>query len=149
MFPALVSRHPCVVTLVPVVYSVLLLLAVLSPSSSDQSGMVAWLSRLLGHLGVPGSLTAYQRLEVGMNAVIVAPVGFLGSLAVRRSNWRDWTAYAFVAASCIELFRGTFLSGREAALSDVVANTAGAFLGAAAAGLLLTALALRRPAPDA
>jgi glycopeptide antibiotics resistance protein len=113
-----------------VVYSVLLALALFSPSSSQQSGAVLRLGELLTSVGVPADLATYPRLEVLMNAVIVVPVTLLGSLVRPQWSWRDWTAGAFVLAVAVEVVQGVFLPGREATFSDVVANTAGALAGA-------------------
>ena len=128
-----------------VVYSLLLLLAVLSPSSSDQSSMVQWLGRLLEDLGVPGALVTFNRLEVVMNAVIVAPVTFLGSMVRPRLTWRDWTAWGFAAAASVETIQLVVLPGRHASFSDVVANTGGALLGALAMVVVRRVLRWYRP----
>jgi glycopeptide antibiotics resistance protein len=125
------------------VYSCLLLVAVLSPSNGDQSAMLDWLGNVLGRVGLPG--ITFGRLEVVMNAVIVAPVSLLGSLLRPRSTWRDWTAWGFLAAGSVELVQLVVLPGRVASFSDVVANTGGALLGA----LVMAAVRLlrRRPVP--
>jgi VanZ family protein len=115
-----------------VVYSCLLLVAVLSPTNSDQSAMVVWLEHVLARLGLPG--VTFGRLEVLLNAAIVAPVSFLGSLLRPRSTWRDWTAGGFVVASAVEIIQLVVLPGRQASFSDVVANTGGALLGALVMG---------------
>ena len=113
-------------------YSVLLAVALLWPSSDRQSGMVSWLVEVLRHLGLSASLVTFARAEVVMNVLIIAPVTFLGSLWRPRLSWRSWTAYGFVASMAVEIVQGLLLPGRQAAFSDVVANTAGALLGAVA-----------------
>jgi glycopeptide antibiotics resistance protein len=113
-------------------YSVLLVLAVFSPSSDQQSGAVLWLSGVLDGWGLPAGLASFTRLEVVMNAVIVAPASFLAGLAFPRFNWRDWTCIGFVASLTVEAVQGLLLPGRVASFSDVVANTAGALVGAVA-----------------
>jgi VanZ family protein len=112
------------------VYSVLLAIALFSPSSEHQSSAVAHLGSLLTSLGVPSRLVTYPRLEVVMNAAIIAPVTFLGSLSFPSWSWRDWTAAGFLVAVVVELAQGLLLPGREATFSDIVANTMGAFAGA-------------------
>ncbi len=112
------------------VYAVLLAVAVFSPSNHDQSQMVLWLGRVLHDWGVPVKWTTFGRLEVAMNAAIVAPLTFL-AVAVKPSwSWRDWTALGFVVSCAVELVQLVLLSGRQASFSDVVANTLGAFVGA-------------------
>jgi glycopeptide antibiotics resistance protein len=113
------------------VYLVLLAVALFSPSSQQQSNAVVWLGELLRVLGVPPRLTGFDRLEVVMNAVIVAPATFLASMVVPRFGWRDWTCFGFVVALTVEAAQGLLLPGRQASFSDVVANTSGALLGSA------------------
>lgn len=122
------------------VYVVLLLVALFSPSNSQQSGMVVWLSHVLAHLDVPWRYRTFDRLEVVMNVLIIAPVTFLGSILRPSYSWRDWTALGFVLSGLVELAQGLLLSGRQASFSDVVANTSGALLGA----LVFLALSSRR-----
>jgi len=124
-----VSQHAKVLL---AVYSVLLVVALFSPSSDQQSGAVLWLGDVLDAVGIPSGITTFDRLEVLMNAVIVAPATFLAALAVPRFNWRDWTCFGFVASVAVEAVQGLLLPGRQASFSDVVANTAGALLGAVA-----------------
>jgi len=115
------------------VYSVLLLVALFSPGSGTQAGMVSGLGHVLRALGAPRAVWEFSHLEVVMNALIIAPVSFLGSFVWRRSTWRDWTAFGFCFSTGVELVQGLFLSARVAQFSDIVANTAGALLGAAIA----------------
>jgi glycopeptide antibiotics resistance protein len=111
-------------------YGVFLFLALLSPASTLQSESVTLLGRLLSHLGVPEAVTMQPRLEFIMNAVIIAPVPFLGYLLVPRYSWRDWTALGFVGALLVETLQALLLSGRNGSWIDVVANTLGALMGA-------------------
>ena len=124
------------------VYSVLLALALFSPSSQQQSSAVAHLGALLDSLGAPSRLVTFPRLEVVMNAAIVAPVTLLGSLSWPSWSWRDWTAAGFLVAVAVELAQGLLLPGRQAAFSDIVANTTGALAGALLGALVV---ALVRP----
>jgi glycopeptide antibiotics resistance protein len=127
-----VTRPTRVVGAVLLIYTVLLLLAVLSPTNSDQGHMVLWLAQRLQDVGVPAAIATFHRLEVVLNALIVAPVSFLGSFLRPRLSWRDWTAYGFVASVAVEMIQLVVLPGRQASFSDVVANTGGALLGAVA-----------------
>ena len=112
-------------------YLVLLAVALFSPSSEQQSNAVVWLEGLLRILGAPPRLASYDRLEVVMNAVIVAPATFLASMVVPRFGWRDWTCFGFVASMAVEGVQALLLPGRQGSFSDVVANTAGALIGSA------------------
>ena len=125
------------------VYSVLLALALFSPLSQQQSSAVAHLGSLLDSLGAPSRLVTFPRLEVVMNAAIVAPVTLLGSLSWPSWSWRDWTAAGFVAAVAVELAQGLLLPDRQAAFSDIVANTIGAMVGAVVVALLRPMLRTR------
>ena len=111
-------------------YAVVLAVVLFSPSSGTQSGLVYDLVVLFDKLGAPPTLVTYVRAEVVMNAVIIAPVSFLGSTVFPRLRWQDWTAYAFLGAVTVEMVQGLVLPQRQASFSDIVANTAGALLGA-------------------
>ena len=117
-------------------YLLLLAVVLLAPASDSQSAAVSWLSHLLRQLGLPAALFGYKPLEVVMNAVIMTPLGFLGSLLWMRPSWRDWTASAFVIALSVEAFQGVGLPDRTPSFSDVVANTGGVMTGALAVALL-------------
>jgi glycopeptide antibiotics resistance protein len=125
------------------VYAVFLGLALLSPSSDLQSDSVAVLGRWLYDLGVPYHLAPQLRLEFLMNAVIIAPVPFLGSMILPQYTWRDWTALGFTGALTVEALQGLLLPDRSATYTDVVANTLGAFIGAGLAELSRRSLRAR------
>ena len=63
-----------------VLYALFLLLVLFWPNSDRQWTGVVWLNQLLTSLGVAPDLVTSTRLEVVMNAVIVAPVSLLGSM---------------------------------------------------------------------
>jgi glycopeptide antibiotics resistance protein len=111
-------------------YSALLAMALFWPNSNYQSGAVVQLEVFLEWIGVPARFVAFNRLEVLMNVAIIAPVTFLASLVRPSWSWRDWTATGFLVALGVEFAQGLLLPGRQAAFSDVVANTAGALGGA-------------------
>ena len=119
-----------------VLYGLFLVFALLSPTSGVQSDAVSWLGRVLGGVGASDAITGQRRLEFVMNAVIIAPVPFLGALLLPRYSWRDWTAVGFVGSALVELTQGLLLSGRSPTFIDVVANTLGALLGAGSAALV-------------
>mgnify|MGYP002363761133 FL=1 len=112
------------------VYSVFLALVLLSPGSGAQSTSVGWFADAARAVGVPDRFTTASRAEFVANALILMPVSALGSIVWPRTDWRDWTAWAFVIAASVELFQGLFLPERSATMVDVVANTLGGLLGA-------------------
>lgn len=112
------------------IYSVFLAVALFSPASTEQSGVVSWVCERLWAVGLSETLVTFSRMEVLANVVIVAPVALIGSCVWRSFTWRDWTAYAFAGALFVELVQAFLLPDRQASFSDVVANTAGACLGA-------------------
>ena len=116
-------------------YALFLLLALLAPTSTVQAGLVN--DALLGFREVlPARWVTFARVEIVMNALIVAPVSLLGSLAWSQVRWQDWVAYGFLGAVSVELFQGLLLPERQASFSDIVANAAGALLGAVLARIL-------------
>ena len=110
-------------------YALLLVVILLSPTSDVQSSLVHTVSDVLRTF-LPGHLVRGSRTEVALNAVIIAPLSLLGTLTFPRTRWQDWTAYGFVGACSVELIQGLLLPHRQASFSDIVANTAGAALGA-------------------
>jgi glycopeptide antibiotics resistance protein len=112
------------------IYGIGLLFVLFSPSSTQQAAAVVWLGHVLSHLGAPDEFVVFSRLEVVMNAVIIAPVTFLATFVRPSYSWRDWTALGFCLACAVELLQGLLLPGRQASFSDVVANSLGALLGA-------------------
>lgn len=137
------SRTPTYARALLVVYGILLAVALFSPTSTVQSSLVYDVSRLLHQLGAPWQWVTFKRMEVVMNAVIVAPVPFLCVLIFRRLRWQDCVAYAFVGSALVELFQGVALPHRHASFSDIVANTCGGLLGAAL-GVLVRRVMVRR-----
>ncbi len=75
---------------------------------------------------------------------ILAPVAFLGRLALPATTWTGWTAYVFVASGVVELVQELALPHRQASTTDVVANTLGALVGAVVATVLLRVVRGRR-----
>lgn len=111
------------------IYAVLLAVVLFAPSSQVQASLVVEVERLLRSF-LPDTWITFTRVEVGLNAVIIAPLTFLGSIGWSRSRWQDWTAYGFMGAVTVELLQGVLLPARQASFSDIVANTAGACFGA-------------------
>ena len=74
---------------------------------------------------------------VALNVLLFVPLGIVLALLTRRPWW--WAVLpAFVVSGAIELVQGRWLD-RVGSWSDVVANTLGALLGAAAVSLLARA----------
>jgi hypothetical protein len=117
-------------------YALLLLVVLFSPTSHVQASLVEDLVHALQRV-LPDAWITFGRAEILMNAVIIAPLTFLGSAVWPRLRWQDWTAYGFVGATTVELLQGVLLPGRQASFSDIVANSAGALLGAVLARGLL------------
>jgi hypothetical protein len=118
-------------------YSLLLAVALLAPTSEDQSALAAAFGRVLDALGAPAGAVTQPRVEFVCNALIVAPVSFLGRLLWPRTSWTHWTAWAFAGATAVECAQGVLLSARTPAATDVVANTLGALAGALAGSLVI------------
>lgn len=112
------------------VYSALLGVALLAPTSGTQSEMAAWVVDLGTSVGFSPETATQARAEFLCNAAILAPVSALGSLVWTSTTWRDWTAYAFVIAGSVELVQGLLLPNRTASYIDIVANTLGGLVGA-------------------
>lgn len=117
---------------------------VLWPSSGPATDVVWRVTDALLHLGVPPDIANMARVEMGLNALMVVPVPFLGALLVPRWTWHRWAAWGFVVSCCVEALQGLFLGDRTAQMADIVANTTGALVGGVLAGLLLRALTGRR-----
>ncbi|GAA1145445.1 VanZ family protein [Nocardioides aquiterrae] len=130
-------------TVALVAYGAFLAVVLLTPTAGPQSSSVGWVDTLAHRLGAPAAFTAPGRVEFVCNALILMPVSALGSVRWPRTTWRDWTAYAFVIASGVELVQGLLLPGRSASFADVVANTLGGLGGA----VFVAVLRSRRSAP--
>jgi hypothetical protein len=123
------------------VYAIALGVALLAPTSGTQSHLAGLVVDLAADVGAPAGRVTQARAEFLCNALIVVPVSALGSLVWPRTRWQDWTAWAFVGASLVELTQGVLLPARTASYADIVANTLGALLGAL---VVLASRALRR-----
>jgi glycopeptide antibiotics resistance protein len=108
---------------------------VLRPKELD-AGVRPDIRHLLEHLvalGWPGFLT-YAWLESAMNVVLFVPLGFTASLLFPRRWW--WLAVPLggAVAAAAEWWQAVFLPARQSSPADVVADTAGAAIGALLAG---------------
>ena len=111
-------------------YSLVLAFVLLSPSPAVPSGGVTVVADVGAWLGAPEWLVERHRAEFVLNVAALAPLSFLGVLAWSGLGWREWTAYGFVLALSVEAVQAVALAGRSATFVDVVANTAGATIGA-------------------
>jgi len=75
-------------------------------------------------------------LEFAANTALFVPFGLLLALVLRRGRW--WVAVlgGFGFSLLAEIAQGLLLQGRSGTLVDVVANTAGAVIGAGIAVLV-------------
>ena len=125
-------------------YSLFLAFVLLTPTSDVPSSGVARLTDLALDWGLPHVTPV--RVEFLCNVVLLVPFAVLGSLALPRWSWQDWTAWGFLLAGAVELTQGLVLPARDPSYADVVANTLGALLGA---WLVVAVRYLAsRPAPD-
>jgi len=109
---------------------------VLWPTHPQVGGLYSEIDRALAPLvgdGLPPVLLHTGVLEFGGNVVMFLPLGFLGTLALRRSLW--WVApLACLVLSCgIELTQLLILTGRTFSVRDIVGNTIGGVIGTAIA----------------
>lgn len=106
------------------------------PDPGGQGALESYLRYPEDH-GLPRWIT-FNLVQNLANVVMFLPLGLLGSLALRRRNYLV-VLYAAAASGLIELTQLLLLPHRVASLEDVLANTAGAFV-----GLLLSIPALCR-----
>src|SRR6187397_2566545 len=99
-----------------------------NPDAVQYTGIVAVVARWFEPLGLPFEPT-YIVLEIHANVVLFVPFGILALTAFR---WmRVWSAtLAGLATSCLIEGVQLFLPTRYSTVSDLIANTAGALIGA-------------------
>lgn len=113
------------------------------PVDQGSRGRIAELLDALHVLGVPAWF-GYAQLEVLANVAIFAPLGLaLGLLLPAR---RVWLAAVLLplCSIAIELTQLWFLPARFATVSDVIANSVGAWIGIGIAALLRRLCARQR-----
>lgn len=120
-------------------YAVAVAAVLLGPVSPGAlvEGLTGWLRRDLGWTTVRQGW-----IEFGANVLLFVPLGFLITMLLRRL-WVGFVA-ALVLSVCAELVQ-VVLPARTASVRDVVANVAGAVLGAVAAWLVLRLAGRRGP----
>ena len=96
-----------------------------------------------------GDLSPSLLVDMVLNVLIYTPIGFLGVFSLPRRSWvvRTLTPvmFAFLLSASMELLQA-FVPGRVTSLLDLVANTAGAMAGVAAAWMLADWMAKLWPA---
>lgn len=73
---------------------------------------------------------AYDLIQFSANVLLYLPLGALTMMATTRTRWWHAVALALAVSSVFELLQATLRPGRTADLSDVIANTLGAAVGA-------------------
>ncbi|KQO39529.1 VanZ family protein [Aeromicrobium sp. Leaf245] len=108
------------------------------PSPVDQGVDVlnSWPVRLLESAFGLSRPEGYDVVQVAANVVLFVPLGWL-AVALTRARWWQVALLGFLLSSGIEVGQALLRPDRFATVSDVVANTVGATLGAGAAALLL------------
>jgi glycopeptide antibiotics resistance protein len=131
-------------------YLAVVAVLVLDPSQPAPGASLSLISRVLqaAQLPVPASSRA---LEVLSNVALFVPFSLLGTLLWPRRRIRAWVAAGATLSLLIELCQLLFLPQRVATVSDVLANSAGALVGAVVGSALMRLFASTRPAvlPDA
>ena len=127
-----------------VVYSLFVGFVVLWPVPVDRPFDIP-LFRFLGTLDRYGirPMDAYTALEVGSNVLFYVPAGILLVLIVGSRRWWLAPLGGLAASSMSEVTQYMFLPERFATLTDVIANTAGALLGAGIGVLIFRRIARR------
>ena len=120
------------------VYLVALALIAFWPAPVDRDAHDALLAVIdwLQERGAPGWVR-YSLVEFAANVVLFVPVGLFVMILAGPRGWWLAVLTGFAASCTIELGQLIFLPDRFATLSDVLANTIGATLGAVIGLLLL------------
>lgn len=125
------STHHRLALWVAAVYVAALALVVFWPTPVDRGidpALIRMLTRLHEH-GWPNWID-YDFVQNLANVLMFVPFGFLVVLLVGRRRWWLGIVLGFIGSCAIELAQHFFLPARFATIADVVANTAGAAIGA-------------------
>ena len=107
-----------------------------TPVDRDAHDYLLALIDLLQRNGAPGWMR-YDVIEFSANILLFAPVGLILVILAGARRWWLAVLAGFVASCTIELGQLVFLPERFATVNDIIANTAGTFVGALLALLLL------------
>lgn len=131
-------------TLLLIVYASFVLLVTMwpQPEQLEFDGIASRVLRALHNLGVPEAFD-YEMLEFTANIAMFVPLGFLLGLALARRAW--WVALFLLPAfsGAIEYTQGIALDERVSTVLDVLANTAGGYIGLLLAMILRAMIHLR------
>ncbi|PRY69680.1 VanZ like protein [Glaciihabitans tibetensis] len=106
------------------------------PFEGDSDGLIWRLLRVLQRYEATDWIN-YSRLEFGANVAMFLPIGLFFLLLFGRRLW--WLSVLFGVGLTVSIeFAQLFLPGRVSDPRDLLANSAGAFIGVVA-GLVLTA----------
>jgi glycopeptide antibiotics resistance protein len=110
-------------------YLAIVFLIVFSPSGGETqgTGLVAWVVARIDELHTAHE-SAYVVLEILANVAMFVPFGVLVWLAFTRPRWWLVVLFGFATTVTIELVQTT-MPTRYSTVSDVIANTLGAFIG--------------------
>ena len=110
-------------------YLAIVFLIVFSPSGGETqgTGLVAWVVARIDELHTAYE-SAYVVLEILANVAMFVPFGVLVWLAFARPRWWLVVLFGFATTVTIELVQTT-MPTRYSTVSDVIANTLGAFIG--------------------
>ena len=75
----------------------------------------------------------FYTIEFFGNILMFIPLGIFSALLIPRKAWWTLLLQGTAFSALIELFQATFLPGRVPEVRDLVSNTAGFLIGAAAA----------------
>nr|WP_300341224.1 VanZ family protein [Actinomyces sp.] len=131
------SRHQTrILQGLTIVYLAIVLTATLWPSGDDVTEVKSVLVPLF---------ISPQVKDVVLNLGMLVPLGFLASIAWPRTPWWGWALSLCVLSLTIELvqYLAPFLN-RRGTVVNVIENSVGAWLGAAAAQLFRSTRASRR-----
>ena len=98
-------------------YSLFLAFVLLTPTSDVPSAGVARLTDLALRWGLPHVTPV--RVEFLCNVVLLVPFAVLGSLALPRWSWQDWTAWGFLLAGAVDVVGHADLEDRRDARGRV------------------------------
>ena len=118
-------------------YGAALILVGLWPNHIDEDiNVIGWapVQWMIRHFDLTPA-EAYNGVEFGANVVLFVPLGLLAMVWSPRSRWVHAVAGGLVLSSTIELVQAIARPDRTASWVDVLANTIGAGLGAAAVGV--------------
>lgn len=106
------------------------------PRPTVPSSAVTYVTDLLNRIGPD---VASSTVEFILNVVLFVPMSLLGTFVFRRLRVADWVLVGFLGSFAIEVVQRFFLPGRDGSSRDIVANTAGALIGALLARLFVSA----------